>query len=354
MSDSENQRLLEDELEDFTAHSTRGEKTTKLDYYLWTKLNRSNRRNKLLRAIEITELAYFAKKMKPEAPINMDVVDVVFHVAQSLASAQIKRLNAASWHYKAELTWSFAPTKPNFERYISEWIQTYPHAWEEIVTNYPDITEPRKALICCKCGNTLINVAAADAEKIKTLIDQKYSDRISKEVSYRIDGDHLWLNQTRVRKSLSDEQQQLFFDNPLQFWTPPLKIVSFLKCPFCTSKIILETKYTTDSFPENRSFDATVSDIRAYTEKKLAGTKIVNDRLFVESQRWRQFFASCLFLRESGLQSLINSFVVWANPLVTEIEQEITKLISESAWKEIFKAGLKDNVEAEDHTSQMG
>ena len=173
MSDSEKQNI-EDELEDFTAHSTRGEKTTKLDYYLWTKLNRSNRRNKLQRAIEITELAYFAKKMKPEAPINLDVVEVVFQVAQSLASAQTKRINAYPFCLKCEVAWSFAPTNENFDRYISRWLQTYPRAWEELVPNYPDITEPRKALICLKCKGELVNVAVDEENKIKLLAVKEY------------------------------------------------------------------------------------------------------------------------------------------------------------------------------------
>ena len=155
-------------------------------------------------------------------------------------------------------------------------------------------------------------------------------------------------------QSLSEEKQKQFLNDPFKFWSPPQKIETILTCPFCRNKIVLKTVYTVDSFSENREWDETLHNFYPSVAKRMIGAKIVNTRIFVESQRWRQFFASCLFLRESELQSLVSSFVVWCNPLVTDIEQEITKLISEQAWKEIFKAGLKNNVEDEDHTSQMG
>ena len=46
-----------------------------------------------------------------------------------------------------------------------------------------------------------------------------------------------------------------------------------------------------------------------------------------------------------SFSSLKNSFVVWANPLVTKLEEAISSLISEDTLKIFFKSGFQKEEE---------
>jgi hypothetical protein len=58
----------------------------------------------------------------------------------------------------------------------------------------------------------------------------------------------------------------------------------------------------------------------------------------IESQSYgMQFFSLSNSLTKVGYSTLVNSFVAWASPIITEIEAKIASTISPQAWSDVFR-----------------
>ena len=125
-------------LDRFVSSSIRGPKQAVREQLLCKKLVKSNRCNKLQRIIELSEAAYFAKKMSPKIKLDMKLVDVLHKVSYSLATPQTVLTDIANTRIKGDpeskqaiysdeaivkrITWNFQNTEENFEKYIKPWI----------------------------------------------------------------------------------------------------------------------------------------------------------------------------------------------------------------------------------------
>jgi len=110
-----------------------------------------------------------------------------------------------------------------------------------------------------------------------------------------------------------------------------MRITHFFRCPECGKRIILKTKTRVDTFFNHQDkFKAGIDDTLKHVT--------VNDYSFVvDSQRWKLFFAASTYLSQEGYQMLVNSFVSWANPQVTEIEEKVSGLVSKETFIQFFK-----------------
>jgi len=125
-------------LDSFVSSSIRGRKQAVREQLLCKKLVKSNRCDKLQRIIELSEAAYFAKKMSPKIKLDMNLVDVLHKVSYSLATPQTVLTDIANTRIKGDpeskqtiysdtaivkrITWNFQNTEENFEKYIHPWI----------------------------------------------------------------------------------------------------------------------------------------------------------------------------------------------------------------------------------------
>jgi hypothetical protein len=335
----------EDDLEDFTVDSIRGAKQTKLELLIWSKMWRANRQNKLERCIEMCELATFAKALKPELEVDLNLVDVLLQVAQSLITAQTKTLQVDYYHKYiiCTVSWSFKSTKENYLKYISPWLKNFAY-WKKLVGAVPDITEPMKVLRCIKCGFPFVDYRPEQEPQVRDWLIKEYKDYLKTDYKFREPQKTLIARRIRVHKAIKEDPSLAKIT-----WRPPMKISTILVCPRCKNEVTLGTEYTLDNMAVNAFYDR-MSSLDYRLEERIEGAKEESYRKVVESQKWKEFFVATEFLQTKGLQALKNSFVVWANPLVTKIEEAISELISEKTLMKFFKGGLpkqEENVDAD-------
>jgi hypothetical protein len=278
------------------------------------------------------------QKQKIEG-LNYELIKKIGKVNNSLQKVVVNKTFKTPYF---SIPWRFAETKENFEKYIGPWLQKYPATFR--VPNFPDITEPRKALVCSKCGTQLVNVPLEKSEEIKSIFLQKYSEHLRKKSEYQITGRKLWLNRTRFQDSLNETDKKKFLELVVKgdqrlfnYWKPPLIIETYLNCPVCQNKITIKKEFTVDSFPENAYSDRVLLNLYPRTNELWKGIEIINDKRFLESQMWRQFFASCKYLTELGFEQLKNSFEAYGVEKCLDAKGILSNWVSPNIYDDMLK-----------------
>jgi len=279
------------------------------------------------------------QKQKIEG-LNYELIKTIGKVNSSLQKVVVNKTFRTPFF---SVQWSFAETKENLEKYIGPWLKKYPDAFR--VPNFPDITESRKALVCSKCGTQLVNVPVEKGKEIKSIFLKENSEHLRKKSEYRITGRRrLWLNRTRFQESLNETDRKKFLELVVKgdqrlfnYWKPPLIIETYLNCPVCQNKITIKKEFTVDTFPENAESDRVLLNLYERTEELWKGIEIIDDKHFLESRRWKQFFASCKYLTESGFKQLKNSFEAYGVEKCLDAKGILSNWVSPNIYDDMLK-----------------
>lgn len=324
--------MSEDEkgFDKFATTSLRGPKQSTREQLLCAKLWRANKSFPLRRISAICEASFYAKQMSPKIDLDMDLVDTVYKVALSLTTTKPqKTLYGYEIVRLHPVPWGFLKSKENFERFIKPWLQEYNY-FSQFVPAIEDLRENRTRVSCSHCGGVLLDLAEEEKPKIKETLEEKFKDQIKNKRELLIDA-ATYKYRRRLMRPLTGEVIAPEMLRIMRGWHPPYKVTYFFPCPKCGGHIILKTQRKADTFwkHEDRTKEGVDNAIR--------DIQVSDYSCVVESRRWQLFFAASRYLSQDGYYNLVNSFVAWANPQVTRIEEEITGLVSEKTFDEFLK-----------------
>ena len=291
------------------------------------KLLSANRLDTLARIQKICSLTYNIQHDSKDLKIDYDTVEILYAVANALKSTT--ETKTAHWYdnynyailRQYPIPWGFTITEKNYLRYIHNWMKTYTYVTEQI----PDLDKIETTMkhlitycICPYCEEVLLEISKEVTEEQRLeLTKETFKESFGTVKEVLIDEKEI---KKRTNLSISGK------------YKPPYWEASYIKCPKCQQEIRIAFIIFKGS--NYKKYDPLPSP--KFETKEL----IVKQKLEVTENTLGlalKFKLVSSHLNKKGYNQLVNSFTAYAEPLISEIEWEILKLVDEDDLKKYLE-----------------
>lgn len=327
------------ELDKFTATTLRGPKRGVYEQLLAAKLISANRSKPLQRIRYISEAAWFAKEKAEN--LGMELVETLYKVSVALDSVERDKHwdNRYTYFMLYPVPWPFEKTQENFERYVKPWLKSFPNYYSAFVTSVGSYRIFKTRILCSQCKTVLLDIRKEDKPKHEDLIKKKFKVKFE--------------NRMLISQEAYDQMKEFVKNVTMPFsyetYEPPSMQRMFFKCPKCEKQIVIWKEVYLGS---HRLVYGRMRSQNSPNEAKL---ELEDYDVLSEGWKWRIFFEASQYLTREGYKQLVNSFVSWADPQITEIEAKISTLITPQTFIDLYKATEeREEAEAEEVGDSLG
>ena len=278
----------------------------------------ANRLDNLRKANKMAALAYFVEPDSKDLDINYDLVEVIFEVSNALiATKKTRNYDQGIPFFHCSIPFGFEVNMKNYERFILPWVRS-PHHYHQFISSFDKYLIQETLVYCPYCKESILKLPQTSRTQAINMFKETYRKSL-KEVRENLISDK------------ETERMQHVFYSPSTY-TPPWWSVSYFNCPKCKQKIMIEYSYF-----KGTNYKKHESDLIKPPKITIKEPVIKDEDYyppFIESKRFDEVSH---WLTPKGYNQLVNSFLGWAEPHVSNFEFEILKLVDSDTLEKYFE-----------------
>jgi len=301
------------------------------------KILQANRLDNLRKTNKIAALAYFVKPDTKDLDINYGLVEVIFEISNALiATKKTKNYYQGYPFFHYPIPWGFGLTQKTYNRYIEPWLESY-YYYRELVPSFEGYLIKETVVFCPYCNKTILSINQTSKENALKIVKDKFKDSL-KEIN------QVLISKEEIKKrkeNLNPYYEDTYFhSHRYHTYKSPYYIASYINCPKCEQKILLNFKFFQGDNPEY--YDPVnppeIETKEIIIENKEGYPAFIEAKKFEKTSHW---------LTSKGYDQLANSFLGWAEPHVSHIEFEILKLVDPDTLEKYLEYEFKSDKKEE-------
>jgi len=297
-------------------------KKTPKSQMVMLKILQANRLDNLRRTNKMAALAYFVKPDTKDLDINYDLVEVIFEASNALiATKKTKNYYKGYPFYHCPIPWGFGVTEKNYNRYIDPWLESY-HYYHPFVPSFEGYLIKETWVYCPYCEKPILSIKQTTKENALKIVKEQFKDTYETV-------EEVLLDEKEIEKRSSRYCTYGGYYNYRKY-NPPYWAASYVRCPECKQKIRLKYKFFKGSDAED--YDPITPP--EFETKKIIIANKESYPSFIEAKK---FEGVSHWLTPKGYDQLVNSFLGWAEPYVSNLEFEILKLVDSDTLEKYFE-----------------
>jgi DNA-directed RNA polymerase subunit RPC12/RpoP len=289
------------------------------------KLLQANRLDNLRRTNKIAALAYFIEPDSKDLNIDYNIVEKIYTLSNAFVTTKKELHYYQYWRYPIyPIPWRFHIKTETYKKYIDPWMQTY-HYYTAFCHNYESLLHKETWVYCPYCKETILVMNQTTRENAIRHVKDQFKKSLKEAKKVLIDKEEL--KKREEKHSLEGIRYE-----------PPSWEASCIECPKCKDKIILSFKFFKGS--NHKDYDPVKSPKLAKKEILVENKKYYDP--VIEAKKFRE---ESHYLTQKGYSQLVNSFLEWTEPYVSNIEFEILKLVDPDTLQKYLDLEFKTKKE---------
>ena len=311
-------------------------KKTPKSQMIMIKILQSNRLDNLRRTNKMAALAYFVKPDTKDLDINYDLVEVIFEVSNALiATKQTKNYYQGYPFFHCPIPWGFGVTEKNYKRYIDPWLESL-YYYQEFVPSFDKYLIKETWIFCPCCEKPILTIKQTTKANALKTVKERFKDTLE-------DVKEVLIDKKEIEKRTHEDYS--FSYSYSSVYKPPYWVASYIECPKCKKKIRL--KFTLFKGSHAEHYDPV--EPPEFETKEII---IENKEFYPSFVEAKKFEKTSHWLTPKGYNQLVNSFLGWAEPSVSNLEFEILKLVDVDTLDKYFEHAFSEDKKTDEGEDQ--